>query len=139
MKHLFLFLMASTLVFTSCNKDDDNDSASNEEKIVGTWQFTSESLNGVEVPVEDCELLDFYTFNEDNTGLNTYNDCDDTNIENIDIFTYDVTGDRIEFSYEGNDIESYEISTLNGSTLSIKQSFEEQGVTLDVIVTFTKQ
>lgn len=37
MKNLFFLLLASTLIFTSCGKDDDCDEGSLETAIIGNW------------------------------------------------------------------------------------------------------
>ena len=47
---LLLFTLLATVALTSCNKDDDNNSAAElKENIVGIWDVTSFKVNGFEL------------------------------------------------------------------------------------------
>ena len=69
----FLAVLVIALLF-SCSSDDSG-SSSNSDKIIGTWKQVSESLNGVDQPLSDCELMDKtrfkadYIFTEDDYSL----------------------------------------------------------------------
>ncbi len=70
-KLLFIALI-SILTFNSCNSDDENDnSQSNSELIIGEWLYLSQTLNGNDLPFEDdcrgIDGVDYEVFREDNT------------------------------------------------------------------------
>lgn len=59
-----LFFVAATMfTFASCNKDDDNNDASSssikESKIIGTWEFDSNSHPGIDIRSDHtCTIID---------------------------------------------------------------------------------
>ncbi|GEQ87092.1 hypothetical protein ULMS_26000 [Patiriisocius marinistellae] len=142
MKHLFYFLLASTLVFTSCNKDDDgdtNDTSSNEASIIGTWKLASITDNGVPEVLDSCDLEDFYTYSSNGSGVNNYNYGDNCEISDTDNFTYTINGNMLTLNFGDGDSETAEITTLNESTLAYSYSFTEEGTTYLSVETYTKQ
>ncbi|MGJ8591674.1 MAG: lipocalin family protein [Aquaticitalea sp.] len=64
MKKITLLLCALTFVFTSCNNDDD-DSTSTLDPIIGTWTYHKSFYNGVEVSLTDCEKRETFLFMAD--------------------------------------------------------------------------
>jgi hypothetical protein len=92
---LFAFVIAFSL--NSCSSDDDSSSASSGDKIVGTWKFTGEMINGNFEPdiTDECdeELL---IFSANNTGKIIDKYCDD--VDDVYPFTWEKTGDS-PFNY----------------------------------------
>lgn len=67
------FLMLSLLVcsfFTACSSDDDG--GNNNDPIVGTWEFTMETLDEEEQEIDDCELKTNYIFKSNNEAVENY-------------------------------------------------------------------
>lgn len=72
MKNLFFLLLASTLIFTACDKDDDCDSGSLETAIVGRWDVRVLGLDVGDIEFKaNGDLVDdgeFFIDNELPTG-----------------------------------------------------------------------
>ena len=124
-----ILLLTFVAIFTfSCNNDDDDNSDNvtleNQEKILGTWQFTSSTTNGVLDTDNDSCLTQFtVTFNETQvTTIDKYG----PNCEMTDTYinTYSINGNTISITDEG-DTYSLDIVTLNDTTLTI--SYTEDG------------
>ena len=68
-KIVFIGLI-SVLSFNSCS-DNDSDTKTNSELIIGEWLYQSQTLNGNDLPFrDDCRGIngiDFEVFREDNT------------------------------------------------------------------------
>ena len=68
---LCLLLVVTSMAFTACNKDDDEEEAGvNGDGLVGRWELTEDRLNGV---TDDYYPSGYFTmqFNADGTGLMT--------------------------------------------------------------------
>ena len=89
--YLFLCLLA---VFTLASCSNDDDSASSNDRILGTWVMTESSVSGFDPNA--CTEDSFLTFNEDETGTATFyreqNNCEPENAsgewENLGSSTY---------------------------------------------------
>lgn len=57
----FIFL-ATTLI--ACSNDDDSP-ATNDDVIIGEWRLIQVVENGVDMPLQQCQDLDTFIFNED--------------------------------------------------------------------------
>lgn len=113
------------------------DTDSNEANIVGTWQYTSATENGNNVPFEECDDQDFYIFSSNGSVVNNYSYGDNCEIDDTDTFMYSISGNILTYIYEG-ETETAEIVTLNSSTMRLKYSFEELGVEYNYVDTYTK-
>ena len=127
MKNLLYLFLACTITLTSCGSDDDTES-SNEDLIIGTWQFVSSSSNGIpNTDINECDLMDTLQFTETMlTEAYHYGE----NCEEIETDTaiYSIDGDQISVTYTGdNETLIATIETLNNNTLSIK--YVEEGDT----------
>ena len=65
MKKLIALSLWSILILTSCNNDDDT--TSNIDTIVGVWKPFKAFEDGIEETISACEDLDRLTFNVDGT------------------------------------------------------------------------
>lgn len=72
MRKLILLLSVFTLVFTSCNNDDDNDSS--QELLIGTWTYSQSFEDGIEIALSDCEKQETQVFSADGTFMITQYD-----------------------------------------------------------------
>ena len=109
MKKLFLLLFSIAL-FTSCSEDDD---ASGEDKILGTWyavEITNPPIPGL--VLSDCNQNSNITFNEDSsTSSEFYSEIDgNCEIEDTSESTWSKSNDIYTFTipFEG-------IGQLNGT------------------------
>ena len=135
MKKLILLFLATTLVFTSCNKDDDSPS---QDPFIGTWTSYKSFLNGEELELDDCDLQDSLVVNADGTILQSYyyeneGTCeldgeDSATWENLGNSVYRITysvdevyEDKITF--EGNTFYVETSQTFNGETYTYKEVY----------------
>jgi hypothetical protein len=80
MKKLILVLSLIAIAFTSCSKDDDNESS--QDLLIGTWTYSSAFEDGVEIPLTDCEKQETEVFNANGTfTVTTYDDFDGPCVE----------------------------------------------------------
>lgn len=59
---LCTLFVAIVLVGTSCKKDDEK--TSKDLIVAHDWKLTAVKIEGIGFPLEDCDLDDIYTFNE---------------------------------------------------------------------------
>lgn len=60
LKFLFVFLVFSGLI--SCNSDDDGIDLSEGDRIVGEWKIQSQTIDGEEWELSECELQSRISF-----------------------------------------------------------------------------
>lgn len=117
----------------SCNSDDDSGS---ESSIVGKWQLyqDGEVVNGTEVLelwLHECATeKDYVEFTGSGNLISHY--FEENCTENIETGTYTVNGNQIKttFVYDGTTYETTaNIETLNSTTLKIKETYVDNGVT----------
>ena len=114
MKKLFavlLILVMACSVLAACGDSGSSDSADagGADSIVGQW--ASQDYDGAFV----------FTFNEDGTG--NY-DASGTDMP----FTYTIDGDQLSILYDGDTISFDTPFTISGTTLTIKDSMDEDVV-----------
>src|SRR5690606_32892028 len=63
----FLFLAGIMTTTISCSSDD-GESTSGNDPIIGKWKAVSEINNGLEVVLDDCELMEISEFKADGTA-----------------------------------------------------------------------
>ena len=106
MNKLFLFfLLAGSLVLTSCSKDDDVD------EIVGVW--SSQSSISIEGVVTNTSR-DEWVFEEDNTGQ--FTETNNGDIDESYSFTWSRSGDTYT-TVSDDDTETYTIGDLLGTSI----------------------
>ena len=128
----FAFVLVLAVVFGSCSKDDDNNSAAS---LIGTWKLTAEKYNGVPYQLDVCELKSTLKFTETKV---TYKEYDGTNCsdEYTETYSYTRNGNTIKVNADG-ETELIEISKLTSTTLELTQMDDEDN---DIYVsTYTKQ
>jgi hypothetical protein len=138
MKKIILCLLACTLIFTSCNDDDNDDTSTNQANILGNWQLSSETSNGEATTLTDCELQDFLLFESNGNLTNTYKYGDNCEITETTILTYSISGNNMTLNFE-DESNTAEITTLNATSLTLKFVEEESEGTDIGTLTFTKQ
>jgi hypothetical protein len=72
MKKILFLLLAVSLAFVSCDKDDED--VFDADNIIGSWASSRVEINGVYEATSSAlmqALLSEYTFNEDGTGVET--------------------------------------------------------------------
>ena len=129
MKKLLLLLATFTLLFISCEKDDENASLEN------TWKLTSVSEDGESYSLDDCELQSFAIFSGSNFSSTFYYAEETYNTETDEweltgecesastTGTYTTSGNTITIIYdEGTSTVNFSIS---GNTLTISKTETE--------------
>ena len=159
MKKLLLLLSAFTLLFISCEEEENTNDENNS--LEGTWLYTSRTVDGEAREIEECETNDTITFNNGTFTANygyeeyVYNDTDynDYTIECArysNIGTYTTSGNSLTVSYD-----AYDNSTVNynitGNILTVTFEGEEDDteyyletgnyriIDVTVVETYTKQ
>ena len=126
MKKTFIYsiLFLSVSFFCSCSSDDDN-SAENmgfTELIIGEWETTSVTLDGV-LNEGTCATGELFVFNADGTFSTGFWADSNTCASVIVGGDYNINGSIIEFSNSMSDDYDAEIVTLTTSTLVWKYDF----------------
>ena len=138
MKHLKKLFVLTCIAITTfaCSSDDDNTdnlTAENQAKLIGIWKQTSATENGNNISLDACELLFTLAIT---TSQITTTDYYDVDCAMVDTFTinYSINGNTVSIT-DGNDTYTSEITTLNETTLTLKE-VEGSDVYTD---TYTKQ
>ena len=126
----FVFVLA--VIFASCNKDDDNNSA---VSLIGTWKMTAEKYDGIPYQLDVCELKSTLKFTDAKVTSTEY---DGTNCSDIYTETYGYTrnGNTLKINTDGEIID-IEISKLTSTTLELTQIDDEENYIY--VSTYTKQ
>lgn len=81
MKKLILLLSVIAFAFTSCSKDDNNDTS--QDLLIGTWTYSNSLEDGVEISLSDCEKQETWINDADGTfTVTVYDDIDGPCVEN---------------------------------------------------------
>ena len=138
---LFAFALVSVLNFTSCSNDDDNSSSSS---IVGKWNYSKMSaiVDGVtspEIEYDDNEAgcpKDYVEFKTG--GIFIQGDYSGSTCV-LDSFpgTWVQTDNTITIT-EGTDVYTAQVLSVTNSTLKLKATETDSGMTITLIMTFTK-
>ena len=119
-KSFAIVLLFAAFIFSLAGCEKDN-APTNEEKkapsLVGTWEL------------KDPDYTSIYVFNEDGKGTYTLTAGDESDTS---AFTYKVEETKLLVTYEGDEEATDLKYTLNGNTLVIRDSFDEE-------MTFTKK
>ena len=140
MKNLALFLCVLTLSLSSCGNDDDGNNSS-QDSLIGSWELFQTFINGDEVTLDICELMQTIIVKSDGTftvesfedngsscvsdgisngiwenlGNNSYKITSDIGTEDEDAFT-------ATFTFENN---TFSIELVEGSD-TLKQVFKRK-------------
>lgn len=139
---LFAFSLVSGINFTSCSSSDNESSSSSS--IVGKWNFGkfSTTFNGVTSPEMDYDgnesgcpkdYVEFKTGGVYNEGDYSGSTCV------LDSFagTWIQSGSTITIT-EGTDVITAQVVSVTSSTLKLKATETDNGITITVNLTFTK-
>lgn len=138
LRKLFGLLAVLLFVFSTVSCSDDDESAS----IVGKWNFSKEGtiVNGQEVlenypnivgcNKDNIQFISGGTF----TGTFYAEECVEFSIDG----TWTKTGNTLSIDVTDQEPVVFQIMTLSGSTLKLKQTYEEDGVEYIDITVFTK-
>lgn len=114
------FVLVLAVVFSSCSKDDDNNSAAS---LIGTWKLTAEKYNGVPYQLDACELKSTLKFTETKV-TNTEYDGTDCSDEYTETYGYTRNGNTININADGETAQ-IEITKLTSTTLELTQTYVE--------------
>lgn len=137
MKKLFLLILFISTILASCTSDDDNNSIT-EANLIGKWQYTGSTENGVADQPDECDLMDTIEFSADHKGKNNtfYTNTTTTNgqttttceIDGDSLFSWSLAGDQLTKSFgPSEDSETSTILEINSSILKIQFSGEDGG------------
>ena len=138
----FLFIL--TLIIGSsylitCSSDDDDEPAA-KDRIIGKWQLTEEFLNGIALPLDDCELKTTIEFFENGSYTERDYEYDDDELECLSLpvsnGTWEYLGDSNYFISDIG-IESLEME-FSGNTMTVFYSETIEGITLEIVVIFNR-
>ena len=137
---LNLFLITSLII--SCSNDDDNSNELleiNDANLIGKWQLTAYTENGNSITLDQCESNNINEYFADNTVEITYSyengstpvACTEVSYMSL----WELNGNII--TYEAGDSPET-ILELTETTLKIKYTDNEEGITYTYIDTYTK-
>ena len=149
-KILILLFLTTATTFVSCNKDDDNVPTplppTTAELIVGSWEFSQVGLLMGETemlePYDHQEPAcgkDYIQFNSNNTGADFYHYYDTECGIDEETFTYTINGEVFSMVYSDGYTLNGTVMTVNSTTLKIKATVDEEGVTYTIIAVFNKK
>lgn len=133
-----MFLILTIGLLVACSSDDSSNSF--ETDIIGTWELTSLTANGLEL-LQNDECSSTITFTASTIISTEYYDNGDGNgcvIDGIsDPGTYSISGDMLTGTVDGETM-TFKILELNNTTLKLEASITEDGETFILIQTFSK-
>lgn len=134
-KTLLLLITISSCLL-SCSKDDELNEENYSTKIIGTWLLTSQTINGENVELEECDHT--VTF-ADNTMIVKFYFGD--NCESLESYggIYALKGSTLILTYDNEDPVTVKITSLNNTTLKTQWTDVANGETNTYTETFTKQ
>ena len=129
MKKLFKMALVAVAIFvTSCGKSDDKTNNQTNNSLVGSWIIESETENGVEKVLDECEKKNTYTFTADNKySLVSYdkNPANNQCKENLEEGTYTITGKQIVLTEKGDRIGEADEATFSITNNKLTLTFED--------------
>lgn len=132
---LALFISGSCLI--TCSSDDDDLVV--QDRIIGKWQLTKEYLNGMELPLDDCELQMTINFFENGTYTEREYEYDEDEVECTSLpvknGTWEFLGNSSYFISD-IDVESLEIK-FSGNTMTASYSETMDDLRFEIEVVFT--
>ncbi|MCV2486215.1 lipocalin family protein [Flavobacterium sp. SH_e] len=138
---LFVSVLTLGLTAVSCSSDDDNKNAS----IEGKWEVTHQGviINGQEVlqPYDNeggCEIPSM-TFTSDAKFVDVTSEFWDSECSTYtEDGTWKKDGNTLTLKYSDEEVK-VDILELSGSTLKVKSTYTEEGVTLSAVSVFKKK
>ena len=138
---LFVFTLVSSLNFTSCTSDNESSSSSS---IVGKWNFSKVSItsSGVTSPEEDWDenepgcpknYVEFKTGGVFNDASYSGSTC----VLDISSGTWAQSGSTVTLT-DGTEVITFQVVSVTSSTLKVKVTETDNGVTITLNITFTK-
>ena len=121
-------LVAVAIFVTSCGKSDDKTNNQINNSLVGSWIIESETENGVEKVLDECEKKNTYTFTADNKYSLVSYDINPTNNqckENQEEGTYTITGKQIVLTEKGDRIGEADEATFSIANNKLTLTFED--------------
>ena len=129
MKNLLKMAFIAVAIFvTSCGKSDDKTNNQTNNSLVGSWIIESETENGVEKVLDECEKKNTYTFTADNKySLVSYdkNPANNQCKENLEEGTYTITGKQIVLTEKGDRIGEADEATFSITNNKLTLTFED--------------
>lgn len=145
MKKINVFLCAAVVAgmsLTSCSKDDDGFSVS-EEQLVGKWNFKTEQVSamGISAPEDvyfDNETgcsEDFITLNADGTA--TWGDYQSGCTLTTTTTDWDLNGNNVTMTVDGS-AKKFTVESISATTMKAFEEEQFEGGTMRTTYTFQK-
>ena len=126
MKRLYYLVLISLISFFGCSNDDsDNSDLLNDTGILGRWEFTDETVNGIsDLLPKCCVYFEFEPDNNTDDLAGLFSRTSEANELVIGEFTIDTDSQTITFNYGNNEqlVYNYE---LNEAINYLSVSFSE--------------
>jgi hypothetical protein len=85
MKKILFLLVAAAFVIGSCHKGEEKQINKRFEIIRNhKWKLVSQTINGVDQPISDCESGNYWVFKADEYGYEANVTCGDTQVVVVD-------------------------------------------------------
>jgi hypothetical protein len=107
---------------TSCNKDDDGNSSTNEDDLIGVWTINSANSNA-DISINGVSIVDYF--------MDTFDLTEAEAEEFASLFEFELSG-TIEFNSNGTYVADIEDGTetgtweLNNNTITMDKGTEDE-------------
>ena len=121
MKKLLYTLLAVSIIFSACEKDEESNNSSNNinitvQNMVGVWNITSLVYDGIDwVNVPGFDSASFIIYSDNTFSQNVIFDGE----LDIDEGIWNLSGSELILNFETYDEIRWSINSFNGSTASL--------------------
>ncbi|MCT4636370.1 MAG: lipocalin family protein [Bacteroidales bacterium] len=131
-------MISMLLIFTNCKKDDDDDKTKKEMITAKSWKYKTITKADGSSMLEDCEKDDKFTFSSGGVYTNDPSTVKCDNDDATKTGTWTLSADEKTFTIvEGNDTNALTVVSVKENELVFKNTITEQGVTIEMTITFT--
>ena len=120
MKKLLYTLLAVTIIFSACEKEENSNNSSNNISIAGTWNATSIYIGPNQLVIPDFTTYLFY-INPDNS-FRQYAYAIDGSSEDI-YGIWDLNGSLLNINYDTGEYLQYTIGSVTNTTANLDLNF----------------
>ena len=131
MKQLFLSAFVAVTLL-SCS-GDDNESTTQNNSILGTWQLEASSLNDQNFTLSNCQLQNTVKFTENGRVEFTYYLGNSTcHVDAVETGSWSKNNNNIKITWDDSDsgaeVYSLDVTELSGNTLKWKTNISGEGL-----------
>ena len=127
MKRLLYTFLALSFIFSSCKKEESNNSTNNSisvtnQNITGLWKVNSLYYNNIPVVAPDYNCMYFVLHSDSFAQLEFNNNCNNINLmfpDNYEKGDWILNGSNLILEFDTYDEITWEITSFNGTTANL--------------------